>query len=109
MLPERQQQLIKHARDKKLGVVKDLAIDLQNGRIVVLIVGAGGVLGVDERFVAVPPGQFTCDTARHTLQLNADKAQFKAAPAFKMSDWEANVQEAIVAGAYQYFGANLYD
>ncbi len=99
---------IKDARDEKLGAVKDLAIDLQNGRIVEVIVGTGGLLGVDERFVAVPPERFTCDTARHTLQLNADNAQFKAAPTFKMSVWEANVQEASVAGVYQYFGANPY-
>jgi len=47
---------IKDSADQKLGKVKDLAVDLENGRIVEVIVARGGVMGLDKQFVAVPPG-----------------------------------------------------
>ena len=58
---------VKDAQDQKLGKVKDLAIDLQNGRIVEVILATGGVMGMDEKLVAVPPGQFTCDAPNKGL------------------------------------------
>ena len=99
---------IKDAQDERLGKVKDLAIDLQNGRIVEVIVGRGGVLGVDEQYVAIPPGQFTSDLEKKTLQLNIDKEKFKSAPAFKMSDWESNIHQTSVAEVYHYYGDKPY-
>ena len=74
---------IKDSQEQKLGKVKDLAVDMQNGRVVEVIVATGGMLGVDEQFVAVPPGQFTCDAAAKALQLNVEKSRFKEAPSFK--------------------------
>lgn len=95
-------------QNQKLGRVKDLAIDLQNGRIVEVIVGTGGVLGMDERYVAVPPGSFTCDPDTKTLRLNADKTKLSEAPAFKFSDWQANVGQDTVGQVYQYYGMTPY-
>jgi len=99
---------ITDGQDQKLGNVKDLAIDLQNGRIVEVIVGTGGVLGLNEKYFAVPPSQFTCNEDKKTLQLNFDKAKLTEAPAFKISDWNADVSQANVAESYQYFGAQSW-
>jgi hypothetical protein len=54
---------------------------MQNARIVAVIIHTGGMLGIDEKYVAVPPDQFTCDPGRKTLQLRADKVKFEGAPA----------------------------
>jgi sporulation protein YlmC with PRC-barrel domain len=100
---------IKDAQDQRIGRVKDLAVDLQNGRIVEVIVGTGGVLGVDERYVAVPPGDFTCDRATKTLQLNnADKTKLAEAPEFKLSQWDSNVGQPAVTEVYHYYGETPY-
>ena len=99
---------VKNTQDEKLGKVKDLAIDLQNGHIVEVIVGSGGVFGVDEQVLAVPPGQFTCDAPSKTLRLNVDKARFKAGPTFSMSNWKAGVRETDVTQVYQYYGIQPY-
>jgi hyperosmotically inducible protein len=96
------------SQNQKLGRVKDLAVDLQNGRIVEVVVGTGGVLGVDEKYVMVPPEQFTCDAANNTLLLKADTSKFTEAPTFKLSDWQANVREPDVTQVYQYYGATPY-
>jgi len=99
---------IKDSQNQKLGKVEDLAVDLQNGRIVEVIVATGGVLGVDEQLTAVPPGQFTCDPARKALELNVEKSRFKEAPTFKMSEWEANVRQPNVIEVYRYYGTQPY-
>lgn len=100
---------IKDAQNQKIGHVKDLAVDLQNGRIAEVIVGTGGVLGMNERYVAVPPQEFTCDPSTHTLQLmNADKNKLAEAPEFKLSQWDANVGQPQVTEVYHYYGATPY-
>jgi sporulation protein YlmC with PRC-barrel domain len=97
---------IKDAQDQRLGKVEDLAVDLKNGRIVEVIVGTGGVLGVDEQLKAVPPGQFTCDPDKKALDLNVDKARFTEAPSFKRSEWRA--EPANVTEVYSYYGVQPY-
>jgi osmotically-inducible protein OsmY/sporulation protein YlmC with PRC-barrel domain len=99
---------IKDAQDQRLGKVKDLAVDLQNGRVVEVIVAKGGVLGLEEQLVAVPPGQFTADPAEKGLQLNADTARFKEAPTFKMSEWDPEVQQGRIEEVYQCYGTQPY-
>ena len=99
---------VKDSGDQKLGKVKDLAVDLGNGRIVEVIVGTGVLPGADERFVAVPPQQFTCDAAAKALQLNVDQTQFNNAPAFSLSNWMANVDETNVLEVYHYYGTQPY-
>jgi sporulation protein YlmC with PRC-barrel domain len=96
------------AQNQRLGRVKDLALDLQNGRLVEVIVGTGGILGFDEHFTAVPPDQFSCDAQKSALQLNTDGGKFKAAPIFALADWDLNLQPAKISDSYNYYGARPY-
>jgi len=93
------------AQGQKLGSAKDLAIDLQNGRIVEVIVGTGGLLGLNERYVAVTPDQFSCDPQKKVLDLNVDKTKLAQAPAFKLADWNANTSQANLGEVYSYYGS----
>ncbi len=63
-------QVIKDSRNQKLGRIYDLALDVENGRIVEVIVSSGGFLGFGQRTVAVPPGAFVVDPAGGVLRLN---------------------------------------
>jgi sporulation protein YlmC with PRC-barrel domain len=94
---------IRDAEDKKIGKVKDLAVDLRSGRVLEVIVGSGGVLGVDERFVAVPPGRFSRDGK--SLRSAVDRERLKGAPAFQWANWEASVEHGKVVESYEYFGS----
>jgi len=99
---------VKGSQDENLGTVKDFAVDLHNGRLVEVLVGSGGVLGLDEQYRAVPPGQFTCDAATKTMRLNVDAARFNAAPSFKLSDWDANSGRENIVEVYKYYNATPY-
>jgi len=99
---------VKDARDQKVGKVKDLAVDLQNGRIVAVILATGGTLGVDEQYLAVPPAQFVSQQNDRTLILGGDAAHFKNGPTFKMAEWDEAVQPKNILNIYDYYGVKPY-
>ena len=94
-------------QEHQLGKVKDLAIDMQAGRIAEVIVGTGGFIGVDKKMIAVPPESFVFANAGKELKLN-DAAAFKIAPVFKMSQWQEATSAAKVADACQRFQVAPY-
>jgi sporulation protein YlmC with PRC-barrel domain len=93
---------IKDPQEHKLGKVKDLAIDLKAGRIAEVIVGTGGVVGLDEKMVAIPPESLTFANSGKELKLN-DAETFKIAPFFKMAQWNEATSPAKVADVYERF------
>lgn len=99
---------IKNDQNQRLGKVKDLAVDLENGRIVEVIVAAGGHLGVGEEIVAVPPGLFRLDETNKILRLDSTVDRLKAAPRFDLSSWDASVDNPNVVAVYQHYGAAVY-
>ena len=99
---------VKDSQDQNIGRVDDLAIDLENGRLVEVIVSSGGFLGLGERTVAVPPAALRFDPADGVLRINVDKEKFKAAPDFAMSKWAEHSQSRHVAEVYRYYGQKPY-
>jgi sporulation protein YlmC with PRC-barrel domain len=99
---------IRNDQGETFGKVKDLGLDLQNGRIAVVIVATGGFLGMDEKLVAVPPASFACDKASKTLRANLDQSQLNSAPAFHMAAWKEATEDSQVRKIYQSYGAQPY-
>ncbi len=94
--------------DQKLGKVKDLALDLQNGRIAEVIMATGGALGMDQKVIAVPPSSFACDRTMRYLRFTADKDLLKNSPEFKTSQWQESTQYVEIRETYQRFGVTPY-
>jgi sporulation protein YlmC with PRC-barrel domain len=99
---------IKGSQDQKLGTVKDLAIDMENGRIVEVIVARGGFLGVDNKLAAVPPENFTVENEGKILRLNLAGEKLDGAPMVDISQWKNAMKQSCVEQAYQYYGATPY-
>jgi sporulation protein YlmC with PRC-barrel domain len=71
--------------DNKIGEVKDVLVD-KDGKIVALVVGAGGFLGMGEKDVAVPFNAVsfkTKDNNKWWAVMNTTKDALKSAPGFK--------------------------
>ncbi len=78
---------INNAKDEKIAAVKDLIIDLRAGRVIAVIIGGGGFLGIGEAQNAVPPGAVSLvsdDTA--TLRINASRDALRKSPRYKAGD-----------------------
>jgi hypothetical protein len=85
------------------GRITNLVFD-QNGRIELIVIGVGGVMGVGEKAVAVPFEAVKPDMAggKHVFVLDVTKDQIKAAPTYKtlndqalaerMKDWREKAQ-----------------
>ena len=64
---------VQNAEGQKLGDIKDIVIDLKKGKVSYAVLGAGGVLGIGEKLLAVPLSAFKQNTDRNCLVLQASK------------------------------------
>jgi sporulation protein YlmC with PRC-barrel domain len=99
---------VKNNQNEKLGKVNDLAVDVESGRIVYVILSTGGFVGIGDTLHAVPPGALHHDVASKTLQLDADKEKLNAAPKFEMAKWAECCNSNQVAEVYSQYGQQPY-
>jgi sporulation protein YlmC with PRC-barrel domain len=87
-----------------VGKAQDLAVDMQAGRIVHVIVDPG----LGSAPVAIPPALFSSDPAKKALNINATKDQIKQAPKFDLSKWTESYEPSRVAETYRFYGQQPY-
>lgn len=95
---------VKNYQDETLGEVEEIAVDVESGRIVQIILSTGGFIGVGETLSAVPPSALHHDAAQKVLHLDADKAKLKAAPKFEMSKWAECCNSNHLSQIYRVYG-----
>jgi len=100
--------VIENQENEKLGKVQDFAVDLKSGRIVEVIVSAGGFMGMGSSLTAVPPQALHHDTELKMLQLSANKEKFDAAPKLDAAAWDAGMESNRVVEVYGYYGQQPY-
>lgn len=95
---------VNNYQDQKLGKVEDLAVDVESGRIVQVILSSGGFIGIGDTLTAVPPGALHHDSAQKVLHLDADQQKLKDAPKFAMSKWAEHSDSDHLSAVYRYYG-----
>jgi sporulation protein YlmC with PRC-barrel domain len=99
---------VKNYQDEKLGTVENLAMDVESGRIVQVIISSGGLLGMGTTFTPVPPGALHHEVGQKILHLDASSEKFDAAPKCDASKWEEDTQSNRVTEVYGYYGQQPY-
>ena len=99
---------VRNYQGDKLGKVQDLAIDVESGRVVEVILSSGGILGMGTVQTAVPPSAFNCNTNSHYLVIDATMQKLKEAPKFDSSDWDATTQSNRISEVYGYYNEQPY-
>jgi sporulation protein YlmC with PRC-barrel domain len=71
---------VKDPHGEELGTIQELMIDPQNGRVVQAVVAFGGVLGMNEKRVAIPWETLKVGLGQRELVVEMDKEQLQRAP-----------------------------
>ena len=88
----------------KLGDIKDLMIDVPNGRVSYAVLDFGGFLGIGDKLFAVPLEAFTVNTKDETLVLDIDKKRLENAPGFDKNNWPSTADDTYLSSVYEFYG-----
>jgi sporulation protein YlmC with PRC-barrel domain len=80
---------VRNRNDEKLGEIKDVVLDLQNGKVGYLVMATGGgILGIGEKMLAIPASSFMASENRtKVLILDATKGDIVDAPGIASTNW----------------------
>jgi len=94
---------VENYQGEKLGKVEDVAVDVESGRIVQVILSTGGFVGIGDSQTAVPPGALHHDVARKVLHLDANKEKVIGAPKFETAKWAECCDSNHLSAVYSYY------
>src|SRR3569623_1415525 len=95
--------------NKEKANVKDVALDLNDGYAPYVIVGIGGIAGINEKLVAVPVNAFSLCNDKKTLHVSLSEAQLKNTPPIDNGRWDKTLADRETGkNIYGAFGLNPY-
>lgn len=99
---------VKNPQGESLGDIKDIAIDENTGRIAYAVLGAGGILGIGEKYFAIPWKALSTSASGDNLVLNVDKEKLKNAPGFAKNNWPDFANQQWGSEVHRYYGVTPY-
>lgn len=81
---------VRNAQGEDLGDIKDVILDVNNGRVHYVVLSFGGFLGLGDKLFAYPASAFRPAADKDELVLTVDKERLKDAPGFDAKahpDW----------------------
>lgn len=78
---------VKSPNGDKLGDIKELVVDPNNGQVVYAVVSYGGILGMGDKLFAVPWKVLHWASDKGYYSLDLDKDTLKKAPGFDKKHW----------------------
>ena len=95
-------------RDQNLGDIKEIMLDVANGRVSYAVLSFGGFLGIGEKLFAVPWTALTLDTVNKRFVLNVEKERLKSAPGFDNDQWPNMADSSWAKSIHDYYGTRPY-
>lgn len=91
-----------------LGKVVSLGVDMDQGRIAYAVLSFGGLLGLGNKWFAVPWEAMEFSFHDQKFILNVDKEFLKEAPGFEKENWPSVQDRHFALQVYQYYGHTAY-
>ena len=94
---------------KKLGTIKDLVVDPEDGSIEYAVLDFGGIVGIGDKYFAVPWQTLLFAANNKKLVLDVSKKELKDAPGFDKKHWPDLSDRQQVLTIYEYYDVPLPD
>lgn len=88
---------------KNLGTIKDLVFDPEDGDVQYAVLDFGGILGVGDKYFAVPWEALRFDQAGKKVALDTTKKDLKNAPGFDKNHWPDFSDEKQEVVIYEFY------
>jgi sporulation protein YlmC with PRC-barrel domain len=95
-------------KDEDLGDIKEIMLDVPNGRIAYAVLSFGGFLGMGNKLFAVPWEALKLDTENHRFVLNVEKERLESAPGFDPDRWPDMADPTWQNEVHSYYGTEPY-
>jgi len=87
----------------KLGSIKEIMLDTQNGRVCYAVLSFGGFLSIGEKLFAVPWDAMTLDTENKRFVLDVAEERLKNAPGFDQDHWPDMADATWASSIHSYY------
>jgi sporulation protein YlmC with PRC-barrel domain len=94
---------------KKLGSIKDLVIEPDDGEVQYAVLDFGGFLGVGDKYFAVPWEALQLTEDQKAVVLDVSKKDLKKAPGFDKNNWPDLGSPEMAIVIYEYYGIPVPD
>ncbi len=91
-------------QNEMLGRIKFITADLENARLVEVVIASGGFFGLGGKLTSAPPRAFKLDESKQVMRLDVSKARFDAAPRYEASNIALHSKPGRVAAVHRYYG-----
>ncbi|HEX5803850.1 MAG TPA: PRC-barrel domain-containing protein [Azospira sp.] len=88
----------------KLGSIKELMLDIDNGKVSYAVLSFGGFLSLGEKLFAVPWSALTVDTENKRIVMDIDEERLKNAPGFDADHWPNMADTTWGKSVHDYYG-----
>ncbi|MDD5701674.1 MAG: PRC-barrel domain-containing protein [Dehalococcoidales bacterium] len=97
-----------NAVGEDLGKIEDVLVDLKAGKIIYVVVSAGGSLLREGQFYAIPWEAMEVSLHDKKLILNVSKETMANAPSFGKNEWPDQSDLSWMNDIYSYYGHEPY-
>jgi sporulation protein YlmC with PRC-barrel domain len=82
--------------NKEVGKIEEIMMDLTEGTLTYVVLSIGGVLGIGDRFIALPLDSLTFDTEEKVFYIDANSQKLKKLPGFDKNQWPRKAEWPVV-------------
>jgi sporulation protein YlmC with PRC-barrel domain len=95
-------------RGDELGAIRDIMLDVPQGRVAYAVLSFGGFLGIGDKLFAIPWSALTLDAERHCFVLDVDDTELQHAPGFDKNHWPSMADPHWAAELHSFYNRRPY-
>ena len=101
-------ETVVNPQGENVGEIDEIMLDVRSGRIAYAVMSVGGLLGIGDKYFAIPWRAFTMDTDNHRFVLDVDKDRLSNAPGFDKDHWPSMADETWALHVHTYYSTRPY-